>query len=184
MGLLMRDGQALSSGEHPSWKAFFVAGPRKDGTAAKKPPAAIIDRGDAKHGLRPADYLNAAQSFMLLDRHGRLRARNSYNLASRAAIGEDVDGRILLIMTPCAMSLYDFGRVLQSPRLRLVRAMTLDGGFEAQLAWRGESERFISKNQLSIHPKWGPRISFPGYIHSLPAVLAAIPKTPQPALSD
>jgi len=171
MGRLRRDGQELSPRDHARWRGFLVSAPR---SSPQRPEAGIIDLESAEQGRQPDDYLNVMQSFMLLDRAGRIRVRDSANLAARAAVAEDREGRLLLLMTPAAISLYDLALVLQDPSLRLVQALSLDGGFESQILWRGDGETFQATGQYSS--RRGRPIHLPGYRPTLPAVLAVEPR--------
>ncbi|UQZ89873.1 hypothetical protein C4J81_11880 [Deltaproteobacteria bacterium Smac51] len=172
MGLLKRGGLDLSAGEHSGWKGFLVSEPMAEAPAGA-PKATIIDLETRREDWLPGHYKNAMQSFMLLDRLGRIRVRNSYNLAGRAAIGRDSEGRILLLMTPAAVTLYDLAMALKNSELELVDVMGLDGGFEAQLMLRQDHGPFIAGGHFSIT---GKRALFlPGYSPSLPAVLAVEP---------
>ncbi|MDL2226854.1 phosphodiester glycosidase family protein [Deltaproteobacteria bacterium OttesenSCG-928-M10] len=169
MGLLARDGRSLSAGAHSQWKGVVAAGPGPEAPAGT-PAAAVIDLQDQQEPRRPEHYLNLMQSFMLLDRRGNIRVRNSHSLAGRAAVGEDREGRIVLIMTPAAISLYDLALALKDPRLGLVRVAGLDGGFEAQLLLRQNGTPFMAGGQFSISPSRS--VYVPGYHPTLPAVLA------------
>lgn len=179
MGLLLRDGLSLSAGAHSSWKACLVSLP---GPAAPEgaPQAAIIDLADDSLAIRPEHYLNVMQSFMMLDHKGVVRVRDSRSLAGRSAVAEDGEGRILLIMTPAAVTLFDLATALKSSSsLGLKRVMGLDGGFESQLALRLGDDSFMAGGQFSITDK--KAVYIPGYHPALPAVLAAAPLAPQGA---
>ena len=170
MGRLRRDGREISPGDHAGWRGFLVSGPRSGGG---RPAAAIIDLENPEPGLTPDDYRNVLQSFMLLDRTGRVRVRDTANLAARAAVAEDREGRLLLLMTPAAVSLHDLALALKDPSLGLVQALSLDGGFESQFIWRPEGEAFQVTGQYSLSP--GRAVHLPGYRPTLPAVLAVEP---------
>lgn len=171
MGLLARDGRSLSAGAHRQWKGVVAADPGPEtATAAGVPAAGVIDLQDQQESRRPEHYRNLMQSFMLLDRRGNIRVRDSHSLAGRAAVAEDREGRIVLIMTPAAVSLYDLALALKDSRLGLVRAVGLDGGFEAQLLLRQNGTTFMAGGQFSISSSRS--VYVPGYHPTLPAVLA------------
>ncbi len=176
MGLLGRSGENLSAKFHPQWKGFLVAEPGPD-APADAPAATILDLSNPGP-LRPEQYRCAMQSFMLLDRRGTIRVRDSHNLAGRSAIGQDREGRIVLIMTPAAISLYDLALVLKAPALDLAQVMGLDGGFEAQLLLRQHGTPFLAGGQFSISENRA--LYLPGYRPPLPVVLAVEPLTPAP----
>ena len=171
MGRLRRDGREISPDDHPKWRGFLASGPR---TGTGGPEAAIIDLENPEPGLTPDNYLNVMQSFMLLDRTGRIRVRDTANLAARAAVAQDREGRLLLMMTPAAISLHDLALVLKEPGLGLVRVLCLDGGFESQFLWRRDGKTFRVTGQHSLNP--GRAVHLPGYHPTLPAVLAVEPR--------
>ncbi len=173
MGALHRDGQKLSPGTHAHWKGFFAANPTANAPQST-PLAAIIDHSDADSSWQAENYHTLMQSFMILADKGEIRVRESKNLAGRAAIGQDSEGRILLIMTPAAITLYDFALALKSPELELESVMGLDGGFETQLLLRQNGKPFLATGQFSINEKRA--VYLPGYHPTLPTVLAVEPK--------
>lgn len=181
MGSLSRGGTAMSAGPHRQWKGFVVSEP-KAGAPEGLPAAAVIDLEEAGRGLKPEHYRNVMQSFMLLDHKGLIRVRESRNLAGRTALGEDREGRLVLIMTPAAISLYELATVLKSPSLGLTRVMAFDGGFEAQMFMRRNGAGFAAGGQFSISDS--KAVYIPGYRASLPAVLAVEPLSSTPALND
>ena len=171
MGRLRRDGREISPDDHAKWRGFLVSGPR---IGVQEPGAAIIDLENQEPGPEPDNYLNALQSFMLLDRTGRIRVRDTAYLASRAAVAEDQEGRLLLLMTPAAISLHDLALALKDSSLKLAQAICLDGGFESQFLWRRDGETFQVTGQYSLNP--GRALHLPGYRPTLPAVLAVEPR--------
>lgn len=171
MGVLTREGRDLSPKAHTRWKGFLVSAPAT-GAPEGTPKAAIIDQNYTST-LEPGHYLNVLQSYMLLDEKGIIRVRDSFNLAGRAAIGQDKAGRLVFIMTPGAISLYDLALALKGSSLELVRVMGLDGGFEAQLLLRENGHPFLSGGRFSITRN--KAIYLPGFYQSLPTVLAVEP---------
>jgi uncharacterized protein YigE (DUF2233 family) len=109
-----------------------------------------------------------------LDSAGRIRVRDTANLASRSIVAEDREGRLLLIMTPAAISLHDLALVLKDPALELSQALGLDGGFESQFIWRLDGETFRVSGQYSLNPVRA--IHLPGYRPALPAIVAVEPR--------
>ncbi|MDR2826567.1 MAG: phosphodiester glycosidase family protein [Candidatus Adiutrix intracellularis] len=164
MGRLRREGRELAPSSHPRWKGFLISGPA---------PAVLLDLQNSFGPADLGDWQNIMQSFMMLDKTGAIRVRDSRNLAGRSAIGQDLEGRIVLIMTPAAVSLYDLALALQEPELKLVQVLGLDGGFESQLFLRWEGGFFLAGSQYSISGQRAIRL--PGYYASLPAVLAVEP---------
>ena len=128
MGLLVSGGEAISPNLHAGFKAALVADPRSGG-----PGARVLDL-DA-HPIR-ADELpwrEVAQSFMLFDDDGRIRVRNSGQVAYRTAVGEDAQGRVLVMATEGGYTLYELAGLLKTLPLGLRHAMSMDGGDEAAL---------------------------------------------------
>lgn len=177
MGLLAREGQSLSPAPHPKWKGFLAAGPTPEAPVGL-PQATLIDlyeNGESE--IKPEYYRNVMQSFMVLDRQGIIRVRDSRNLAGRAAIGLDKSGHIILIMTPAATTLYDLAQALKDPRLELVKVMGLDGGFETQLLVRQDNDTFQSGGHFSVTETRA--VFLPGLFRTLPTVIA-VEMLPQP----
>jgi uncharacterized protein YigE (DUF2233 family) len=110
MGTLTRNGLELSETTHPQWKGFLASQPA-EAAPPGAPLATIIDTQPSGR-LRPEGYRDVIQSFMLLDQYGLIRVRDSHNLAGRSAVGQDREGRVILIMTPSAMTLYDLALAL------------------------------------------------------------------------
>lgn len=169
MGLLKRGGRDFSQKTHQQWKGFIVSEPKPDAPPGI-PPAAVIDLDESQRLLRPEYYQNVMQSFMLLDNKGLIRVRESRNLTGRTALGEDGEGRMVVIMTPAAISLYDLALALKSPGLNLKRVMALDGGFESQIFMRCRASSLVVGSQFSITDSRA--IYLPAYRPALPAVLA------------
>ena len=173
MGSLQRDGRELSAGIHRQWKGFAVSEPKADAPPGI-PRAAVIDLDESQRPLRPEYYQNVMQSFMLLDHKGLIRVRESRNLTGRTALGEDGDGRLVVIMTPAAVSLYDLALALKSPSLNLKRVLSFDGGFEAQMFLRRPAGGLMAGSQFSITDSRA--VYIPAYRPTLPAVLAIEPR--------
>ena len=173
IGWLRRDGRYISEQRKRGWSAYLVSNPQAEaGTDA--PQATIIDVEEPGRELRPETYDNVMQSLMLLDAKGKIRVNNSFHLASRAAVAEDREGRIWFIMAPGAISLHDLATVLSDPSLSLMRVLCLDGGFEAQIAWRKNGgERFKDIARYLVFP--GETIYSPYMGRTLPSVIAAVP---------
>lgn len=173
IGLLRRDGTWLVSERHGSWQGFLVSDPGPD-APPNAPRAAVLDLELKEPPLQPEQYRNVMQSLMLLDSRGRIRVKDSYYLASRAAIGQDREGRIWAIMCPGAISLRDLAQALKDPSLDLVRVLCLDGGFEAQIWWRNPDGSPVNVTaEYLVFPN--ETVYAPQMFRSLPSVIAAIP---------
>lgn len=132
MGLLIHEGRPIRGRLHPLFRALLVAEPVDE----MAPRARIIDlANDAFDPEQPA-YLEAAQSFMLLDRAGSLRVQRSLNVANRTVVAEGRDGRLWIFVTRGGYTLWELGELLRSGPFPIAQAMSMDGGEEAQLLVR------------------------------------------------
>jgi hypothetical protein len=128
MGLLASRGEVVSRRPHPTFKAALVAGPRAAGA-----PARVIDL--VREPLDPDSlgWDEVAQSFMLFDRSGAVRVRQSDQVAARTVVAEDRRGRLVVITSEGGYTLWDFARLLKDSPLGLSQAMAMDGGLEAEM---------------------------------------------------
>ena len=139
MGLFVSNGHVISGEQHPDFKAALVASPRSGG-----PRARVLDLD--KHPIRVDElpWREVAQSFRLFDDDGKIRVRKSSQVAYRTAVGEDAQGRLLVIATEGGYTLYELAGLLRTLPLGLRRAMSMDGGDEAALCIRCGSFRYAS----------------------------------------
>ena len=168
MGLFVSDGEAVSSRLHSEFKAALVASPRSGG-----PGARVLDLDE--HPIR-ADELpwrEVAQSFMLFDGEGSIRVRKSGQVAYRTVVGEDEQGRILVIATEGGYTLYELAGLLKTLPLGLRHAMSMDGGEEAALCVHSGAFFYASFGQrLPLGTVPNPiRPTVP-----LPAVVTVLPR--------
>jgi len=140
MGLLVSRGRTVSSRLHPTFKAALVADPQ--GKAPRR--ARVLDLEE--HAIDPErpGWREVAQSFMLFDRHGTIRIRKSGQVANRTVVAEDRRGRLLVITSEGAYTLYDFAKLLRETPLGIEHAMSMDGGMEAELCVRAGDFRYAS----------------------------------------
>ena len=129
MGLLLKNGRSVGSKRHPQWQGLFVAEPITPGI--KK--ARVIDLAVESFTEERPLYREAAQSLMLLDQGGEPRVRRSGKRAHQMVVGEDQDGRILLIRPAEAVALWELARCIRQRLPALVRAMAMDGGSSSDL---------------------------------------------------
>ncbi|MDR0550189.1 MAG: phosphodiester glycosidase family protein [Deltaproteobacteria bacterium] len=132
MGYLKRTGQVLESQIHPSYLGYLA----QDG-----PKPGLYD-GPARTNQDLWGAGTICQSYMALGGQGEIRARLSDKLASRSILGQDNQGRLLAVMVAGAATLNDLG--LLAKELGLSQALGLDGGLEAQWAYRDPAPRFES----------------------------------------
>jgi hypothetical protein len=164
MGVLVCAGDVVSSRVHPSFKAALVAAPL-DGTGA----AHVLDLELEPLDLDSLRWREVAQSFMLFDRSGRIRVRQSDHVANRTAVGEDRHGRLVVITTEGGYTIGDFARLIQKSPLQLSHAMSMDGGYEAELCVNAAGFRYASFGDWKQRPG---KNEAPGAQVPLPAVIS------------
>ena len=128
MGVLVCDGEVVSRRVHPTFKAALVAGSLDGGSEAR-----VLDLERESINPDKPRWREMAQSFMLFDRSGRIRVRNSDRIANRTAVGEDKNGRLVVIVTEGAYTLDGLARLIQKSPLEIALAISMDGGSESQL---------------------------------------------------
>ena len=166
MGLLVCDGRVVSRRLHPDFKAALVSAP------VSGPPAArIIDLEREPLDPDSLAWREVAQSFMLFDRAGGLRIRRSDRIANRTAVGQDRHGRLLVVTSEGAYTLADFAQLLRSPALDLEEAMSMDGGYEAELCIAADAFRYAS---FGPWPRGTEGEEAPGARTPLPAVVTVL----------
>lgn len=139
MGLLVSDGEIVSGRLHPGYKAALVAS-----MVQGQPRARVLDLEREPLDERKPGWREVAQSFMLFDRDGRLRARKSNLIAKRTVVADDRDGRILVITTEGGYTLHELAQLLQRLPLDIGQAMSMDGGGEAELCVSAGGFRYAS----------------------------------------
>lgn len=160
MGLLSGGGRLISRREHPTYRAALVAGPRDGGARAR-----VIDLSRERLDADSLGWAEVAQSFMLFDRAGTVRVRNSDLVANRTAVAEDRRGRLVVLTSEGGYTLHDFAQLLQRSPLDLALAMAMDGGREAEMLVSAGSFRYASFGQ------WEPGGAPPDPPVPLPAVI-------------
>jgi len=129
LGTLRRDGHDLGGSRHVTWKGVLALHPREAGLS----PAALLDLNLPEDVALEKKYATAVQSMMLFDRNGVIRVRQTDRIARRSAVAMDKQGRVLLVVTEGAYTLWDIGVLLRESGWELVQALALDGGNEASL---------------------------------------------------
>ncbi len=171
MGLFVKGGRNLGTSPHRSWKGVLVAEPDD---AETRPRATIIDLDHDTFDPDATPYRVAVQSFMLLDRHGRKRVRHSDWHANRTVVATDDEGRVLVVHTEGAYTLWDLADWLDRSALGVTQALSLDGGFEAQMCVRAGGTDYLSFGQWNVDAR-GDR-SLPGARRRLPAAIGLFPR--------
>ena len=176
MGLFVKGGRNLGSSQIKAWKGLLVAEPAgtSKGRGRSAPRATILDLEHERFALSSTPYRVVVQSFMLLDRDGRKRVRRSDWLANRTVVAVDRRGRLLVLHTEGAWSLWDFADWLARSGLGVRQAMAMDGGFESQISIRSGATVYLSCGQWHIDDRGDH--SIPGLRVNLPAVIGLFPR--------
>jgi uncharacterized protein YigE (DUF2233 family) len=165
MGLFVSDGAMVSPKRHAGFRAALVAEP-VGGDSARRPRARVLDLAhDSLDSDHPA-WREVAQSFMLFDRDGETRVRQTDQVAGRTAVGEDGRGRIVVATSEGGYTLWDYARLLRRRDLELKQVMNMDGGHEAQMLIDSGGFRYTS---FARDPSAGAPVP-------LPAVIAVLPR--------
>jgi uncharacterized protein YigE (DUF2233 family) len=166
MGLFVSGGEIVSKRLHPGFRAALVAEPDgRDSLRGRR--ARVLDLArDPLDADRPG-WREVAQSFMLFDRDGAPRVRQSDQIAGRTAVGEDAEGRIVVVTSEGGYTLWDFARLLRGAHLGLANAMSMDGGREAQMVVDAGGLQYASYGR---DPRGSPAPA------PLPAVVAVMPR--------
>ena len=142
MGLLRSGGHWLSRRAHVGYHAVLVADRADAGEGAH-----VIDLAAISATPESLGWNEVAQSFMLFDSTGTLRVNRSERIANRTIVGEDIHGRIIVLVTEGGYTLADLAFVIQKSDLRLRRAMSMDGGRESELVVAHRNFRYASFGQ-------------------------------------
>jgi hypothetical protein len=130
MGFLMSDGKPIKTKVHPIFQGMLLAEPLE----ATAPKAKILDLAEDPFDPSTPGYKEAAQSFMLFDRHGTIRVKRTSNLANRTVLVEQRDGKFLIVVTRVPFTLWELAKALLEGPFPVRQAISMDGGDEAQIA--------------------------------------------------
>jgi len=159
MGLLVSGGRKVHGRLHSLFQALFLAEPLEQGV----PAARILDLAEEEFDLEKPGYLEIAQSFMLLDRWKNIRVRRSSNAAVRTILAEETEGDLLLLLTQGPYTLWDLAQELREGPFPILKAMSMDGGEEAQLG--------VRTKDFSYPPTWEAAGRAAPYPRALPTVI-------------
>ena len=148
-----------------------MAEPKRKGVSR----ARVIDLKYDQFRLGTTPYAQLAQSFMLFDHTGRKRVKKGNWVANRTAVAEDRKGRILVFVSEGGLTIWDFARLLQSSGLNLVKAMSMDGGYESELAVHTGNFDYVSYGQWETND-YGDL--------SLPASTCRYPRSSRPIRAE
>jgi hypothetical protein len=168
MGLLVSGGRVVSGTPHPTYRAALVASRVPGGGGAR-----VLDLEREPLDPRAPGWREVAQSFMLVDDRDSVRVRRSGRVANRTAVAEDRHGRLLVLVSEGGYTLFDFADLLRRLPLDVRRAMSMDGGAEAQMLVRTDAMRYASFGRWD---KDGDEKDIPGSATPLPAVIEVRPR--------
>jgi uncharacterized protein YigE (DUF2233 family) len=92
-----------------------------------------LDAADVSFEQIKKDYAHLVQNLRLIKRPGENRWDKKNRRWNEAALGEDKEGRALLIYSSGLLNMHDFNEALLSLPIDIVAAQHLEGGREAQL---------------------------------------------------
>lgn len=92
-----------------------------------------LDEADTNFEQIKKDYSHVVQNLRLIKRPGENRWDKKSRRWNEAALGEDQQGRALLIYSSGLLTMHNFNETILSLPLNIVAAQHLEGGREAQL---------------------------------------------------
>jgi Phosphodiester glycosidase len=130
-----------------------------------RPPFRIFDLdtpGITMQAIRQ-EYASLVQNLRLIKRPGTSRWSQQDKRWSEAALGEDLDGRVLLVLSRAPFSMHDLNRELLSAGIGLVAAQHLEGGPQAQLYVNvgGAEMEVVGRSGTSVGEDGGSAIAWP-----------------------
>src|SRR5689334_14589854 len=139
------DGPGVRKGDGAKDRAPGAHGDARKRSAGVSPgEARVLDLTREPLDAGRPEWAQVAQSFMLFDEAGGVRVRKSDRVANRTVVAEDGRGHLLVITSEGAYTLWDFAKLLKQAPLGLTHAMSMDGGYEAELCVRVDSYRYAS----------------------------------------
>lgn len=172
MGLLYKDGRALSRRPHAHWQGLFVAEPVEAGMRR----ARILDLSVDTFPDEPLSYREAAQALMVLDRRGQVRVRNSGKRAQQTLVAEDAKGYIYVLKTVTGASLYGLAECIRATLPWLRQIMAMDGGSSSDLLIGANTLQEAGKHAVGV--PWRSIVdgTAPATHIPLPAVIGVVPR--------
>lgn len=164
MGFLVSGGRKVYSRLHRLFQAIFLAEPLQDGV----PMARILDLAEEEFDLEKPGYSEIAQSFMLIDRWKNIRVQRTANMAARTILAEETEGNLLVLLTQGPYTLWDLAQELRVGPFPILKAMSMDGGEEAQLG--------VRTKDFSYPPLWEGGGQAAHYPRALPTVIGVFPR--------
>jgi hypothetical protein len=128
--------------------AFFVAGPQK----AKLPLADITDKERPDWQARLDHYDIVVQNYRLMNSRKELLWPESADAHSIAAIAKDGKGRILFMLSQKPLTVQAFARCLEDLSLDAKTVMYVEGGWQAGLFVRFDTNTMQALPGATAHP--------------------------------
>ncbi len=127
----MQAGDTIQGKKVKSYHSLAAFSPQKNEVT----PFRIFDLDDANPEFDQIkkDYAHVVQNLRLIKRPGENRWDKKSRRWNEAALGEDKQGRALLIYSSGLLTMHDLNETLLSLPLDIVAAQHLEGGREAQL---------------------------------------------------
>lgn len=168
-GFLAADGH-VNCGRVNKYGSVAAFAPRSSGHAAFR--IYDLDLGSSIRAIRK-DYRYVVQNLRLIKRQRDNRWSQQAKVWSETALGEDEQGRALLIFCRSPYSMHDFARILLSLPLGLVCAQHLDGGPVAQMyvAAGGREVGLVGSYETRLHETDENETAWP-----IPNVIGVRPK--------
>jgi hypothetical protein len=130
IGYLKADGRVINPTiVRRDYRSAAAFGPMDDSL----PEFRLYDLDETPVQAVIAGYRNVVQNIRLIKRPGENRWPEKPEKWSEAALGEDVDGRMLMIFCKSPYTMHDFNDVLLSLPIDIVSAQHLEGGAQAQM---------------------------------------------------
>lgn len=164
MGLLVSGGRKIQGKLHRLFQALFLAEPLQEGAQL----ARILDLAEEEFDPERPGYLEVAQSFMLVDRWRNIRVRRTPNMAVRTVLAEETGGNLLVLLTQGPYTLWELAQEVRDGPFPILKAMSMDGGEEAQLCVRAGDFSYPSPVEAGTQ-------GF-SYSRALPTVIALFPR--------
>lgn len=152
----------VNSGRVNEYRSVAAFDPRD---RQHRPPFRIFDLdvpGITVQAIRQ-EYASLVQNLRLIKRPGTSRWGQQDKRWSEAALGEDQDGRVVLVLARTPFSMHDLNRELLSAGIGLVAAQHLEGGAQAQLYVHvgGVDIEVVGQSGISVGGNEGSAIAWP-----------------------
>lgn len=143
-----------------------------------------LDEEDTDIAKITEQYSHVVQNLRLIKRPGNNRWAQQDQRWNEAALGEDKQGRALLIYSSGRLSMHDFNELILSLPLDLVSAQHLEGGKEAQLYINHPQHTAEVMNSFD-NPLFGPVGNLKAWpIPNIIGVSKKVAAEQQPVLED